>query len=448
MLADAPIVACLTPWGAGAVSALRLSGSGLPEILARLCQPGRLPPPRHARLVRFRDAGGFFDEGLLLWMPGPRSWTGEDVAELSCHGNPLIVDRLLQACIDAGARMARPGEFSRRAVLNGRMDLCRAEAVLQTLSATSAAGLELARQGREGRISGVAEALRAELADIAADLEAILDYPGEDLLLPDDAAIRARLLAQAAEADRISDTFRAGRLAIQGARVALVGPVNAGKSSLFNALLGRSRALVSPIPGTTRDIVESPLQLPGVQVLLLDTAGLRASGAPATDPIEQAGLDLAAGLIAEADLRLLVWDGSAAPPDLDRYAALGPCLHVRTHADLCAAPPDPAAPDPATLPVSSRTGAGMEALKIAIQAALVGEEPGGIGLRLASERQRDLFRAAAAAARAAAEALPSGGPAVAAERLYEGLEALDSLTGRETRESVMDRLFEKFCVGK
>ncbi len=423
---------------------MRLSGVDLAQAVRTVC--GTVPAARRATLVQLRDDAGRFDEGLLTWMPGPRSYTGEDVAEVSCHGNPLIVQRLLDAFCAAGARLAGPGEFTRRAFLNGRMDLTRAEAILQAIAATSPAGLAVARAGMEGAVVSRAAALRTTVVNIAAELEAVLDYPGEDLLFSGDAALVARLDAVAADAGAIVVGHRAASVAVEGARVALIGPVNAGKSSLFNALLGRARALVSASPGTTRDVVESALQLDAVRLTLLDTAGERI---PA-DPVEAAGQALARATADEADLLLLVLPGHLPlSPEgaalLDRSADRVRRIVV-THADLsagieCSIPVD--------FRVSAVTGEGIAALRAALPLAVAGEAPGAVETLIASRRQRDLFAALAAHCAAAAEALRvEAGPAVAVERLYEALATLDGLTGRDTREAVLDRLFARFCVGK
>lgn len=399
------------------------------------------------RLARLRDDAGVFDEGLLTWMPGPRSYTGEDVAEISCHGNPLLVERLLDALIAAGARPAHPGEFTRRAFLNGRMDLTRAEAVMQAIGASSRAGLDVARAGLDGAVARRADTLRDLLVDVAAELEAALDYPGEDLLVDADAALAERLDGVAAEARAAVAGARGARLAVEGARVALVGPVNAGKSSLFNALLGRDRALVSPTPGTTRDVVESALQLPGLRVVLHDTAGERV----ATDPIEAAGLALAAEMVAAMDLLLVVLPGDrpldAVGADLLARTAERPRRVVVTHADRPRGLDLPEGIE--AIVVSSTTGAGIDALRDALPAALVGEEPGAVVGVVASQRQRDAFLRLAARAEEGAGALRDGvGAAVAVERVYESLATLDVLVGRDTREEVLDRLFARFCIGK
>jgi tRNA modification GTPase len=425
---------------------VRVSGPSLGPLVTAVC--GRLPGPRQVRLVRLRDAAGVFDEGVLTWMPGPRSYTGEDVAEISCHGNPLLVERLLDALCAQGARLASPGEFTRRAFLNGRMDLTRAEAVLQATAATSPAGLRVARAGLEGAVAARTDTLREPLVDLAAELEAVLDYPGEDLLVASDDALAERLQAVATEARTAVAGHRAAQVAVEGARVALVGPVNAGKSSLFNALLGRERALVSPAPGTTRDVVESPLQLDAVRVTLLDTAGER----PTDDPVEAAGLALAAEMTAAADLLLVVLPGhlplDAVGEMLLARTADRPRLLVATHADRGTVLALPAGAGDLHA-VAAPTGFGVAALRAALPRALGGEEPGDAATLVASQRQRDLFATVAGHAAAAAAALWDGaGPAVAVERVYEALAALDALVGRDTREVVLDRLFARFCIGK
>lgn len=428
-----------------------MSGPDLARLITAVCGP--LPRPRAVRLARLRDAAGVFDEGLVTWMPGPASYTGEDVAEISCHGNPLLVERLLDALCAEGARPAHAGEFTRRAFLNGRMDLTRAEAVLQAIAATSAAGLAVARAGLDGRVTARIDALRDALVDVAAELEAVLDYPGEDLLVASDAELAARLDAVAADAAVAVASHRAGQVAVEGAKVALVGPVNAGKSSLFNALLGRDRALVSPTPGTTRDVVESALPLASVRVLLYDTAGERSGGPEegAVDPIEAAGLALAVGMVEAAELLLVVLPGhraldAVAEAILARTAAR-PRIVVVTHADL---PRALALPDGVeALDVAIPTGLGVDALRDALPRALRGEDPGEVAGLVASQRQRDAYARLGANASAASAALREhGGPAVAVERVYEALASIDILVGRDTREAVLDRLFARFCIGK
>lgn len=372
-----------------------------------------------------------FDDGLVVSFPAPRSYTGEHVVELSCHGNPLLVERLLRAI---GSRPARPGEFTRRAFVNGKVDLARAEAVMQAISATSRRGLDGARAGLDGAMSAALAALRDPLADTAAELEAILDYPGEDLLFEDDAALVARLNHVATTALSLAASERPGRFAVEGARVVLAGPPNAGKSSLFNALLGKDRAIVSPTAGTTRDSIEALWQLEGVRITLVDTAGER----DATDVIEAEGVEraIAARLDADLVLRCVPVHGDAIAPS----ASGAPELIVGTFADLAAVNPLP-------LMVSAHSGAGLDLLRTAILSAL-GVEDAGARPLLASARVAALCRQVAEHSQAAAGALPEAGPAAAAECIYAAIDALDEGTGAGVREEVLDRLFARFCVGK
>ncbi len=418
---DDVIAACITAWGHAAVAVVRASG----RDVRRAAEPvtGPLPPPRHARHLRLRDDDGVFDDGLVTYFPGPRSYTGEDVVEISCHGNPLIVERLLRAL---GARPAHPGEFTRRAFLNGRLDLTRAEAVMATIAATSRRGLDLARAGLDGAVAREVDALRDGLVDVAAELEAILDYPGEDLLFADDAQLRDRMLAVAGRASGLAASHRAGRVAVEGARVVLAGPVNAGKSSLFNALLGRERAIVSPEPGTTRDVVEATLQLEGARLVLVDTAGERET----EGDVEARGIAMGRAEREAADLVL-----RCVPPGMDGGAPDE--LVVYTFADQC--PRE-------GLSVSSRTGEGLDALRAAILSRL-GVDELGAGAVIHSARQAECFSRVATHAQEAASALGEAGPAAAVERLYAAVEALDDTVGG-AREDVLDRLFARFCVGK
>lgn len=425
-----PLIAALaTPVGHSAIAVVRLSGAGLDRVLTAIC--GRIPPNRRASLVQVRDARGVFDDAVLTVFSGPASYTGEDMAEVSCHGNPLIIERLLAALIDAGAAVASPGEFTRRALANGRIDLIGAEGVLATIGATSPAGLELARAGSALRVR--AEGLRSQLVDVAAELEAILDYPGEDLLFSTDDQIARTLGAIAAEARGMAAGWQAGRVALDGARVALIGEVNAGKSSLFNALLGRERALVSPIPGTTRDVVESPLALPGGRIVLLDTAGEREDA----DGIEAAGMVMGRANRDAADLRILCLPATG--DGLGEVAA--PSLRVATQVDR-------AQPGFSyDFAVSSVTGEGIEALRAALLPAITGLPTDSEAI-VGSARQRDVLLHIADAAEHAADALIMAGPAVAVTDLAAAIGHAGAMSGRDATEDVLDRLFARFCVGK
>jgi tRNA modification GTPase len=431
---------------------VRLSGPGVARVLTEVAAlPRGVPAARRAVLVGLRDARGIFDQGLVLWMPGPRSYTGEDCAELSCHGNPLLVERLQAACIAAGARLALPGEFTRRAWMNGRMDLTRAEAVWQVIEARTAAGLEVAAQGLSGELAAFYVKERGELQACAAELEARLDFP--DQLdggwggLANDADLVHRLRAVRARLGEAAGSHARARVLVQGARVVLVGPTNAGKSSLFNALLGRRRALVDSRPGTTRDALEAPLDLDGLAVTLLDTAGERSR----PRGLERAGLDLRDGLLGEADLVVVVLP--AHRPKLAESAALlartagRPRLLVGNHADRRGAVFTHFGQP--LLPTSAVTGEGLPALRAALRAALLGAEPRAGAVVVASQRQHALLLEACVGLDRATEALVGeAGVAVAAEELIGVLATLSGLSGQGVREEVLDALFARFCVGK
>ncbi len=444
------IVAAATPWGRGATALVRVSGRGADAVVRRVC--GRVPAPWTVRHARLRDEAGVFDSGLVAWFAAPKSYTGEDVAEISCHGNPLLVERLVAALCAAGARVASPGEFTRRALVSGKLDLTQAEAVLDTIAATSMAGVDAARARVDGAVSAFAASLRDELVDLAATLEVAVDYPDEEGMGAD-SILADRLLSVATRARRAAGTVAAGRAAVEGVRVALVGPVNAGKSSLFNALLGRARAIVSPVPGTTRDVVEAPLQTRTARVSLLDTAGDR-EGA---DPVEVEGVRLGREAAAEVDLLLLCIPGDRAPAAewdaLWRRSRGRPLVAVRTFTDR---PPDPACDAWAAergivfaFAVSASTGVGVDALRSGLPSAVGTTIPAEAEVVLASRRQADALAALAEDVAEAARALRDGaGPVVAIELTLAGVGHLDRLVGRDSREAVLDRLFSRFCIGK
>lgn len=376
-------------------------------------------------------------------MPGPTTATGEDVLELGCHGNPLIVEQLLDRLVALGARPARPGEFTRRAVEHGRLDLVSAEAVHGLITARSAAGLDAARQGLDGQLQATLSAHREALLSLAAELEVRLDHPGEDLGEASDEEVVAQLQTQARALSALAASWRAGKRRLEGARVALVGPVNAGKSSLFNRLVGMDRALVSSLPGTTRDVIERAVLVDGLEITFLDTAGERAATG-----LEAAGQRLAQQLTADVDLRLHVFS-ALTPPTEAALAALGPGWLVATHGDRENGLSEAVLrSDRPSFLVSNTTGAGVPALLQALRTAL-GRDPSGAAAVVLSQRQHELLRAMAGHVAEAADCLGGMvGPAVAAECVTLALERLGELTGDDVREDVLDRLFARFCIGK
>lgn len=432
------VVASATPPGRSALAVVRLTGHPLDPVLDRVLRPMTAGPwvPGRVRRIEVFDGDGVFDDGVAVLTRGPNTATGEDLCELSVHGNPLVVERLVSACVDAGARIALPGEFTRRAVIHGRLDLVQAEGVDQLIRATGSEGVRIAREAVAGHLGRTMAEIRARLIGAVAELEARLDWPADDLVYQTDDVLLGLLGDTAAECRALADTFRAGRIRIEGARVALVGPVNAGKSSLFNALLGQERALVHETPGTTRDVVEARLTLGAIEVTLLDTAGERAT----TDPIEALGLALARRLTDDVDLLLVVVPASPEPHVPPPGALLR--LVVWNGIDR----PGIAAAPAGSWPTSALHGTGVADLRAAIADAL-GAAP-STGPVLASARQRDRLLAVARAVEEAIGALPVAGPAVAADRAVEALEEIDAATGADTREEVLDAVFARFCIGK
>jgi tRNA modification GTPase len=434
------IAAIATPPGRGAIGIVRVSGARAPEIARRLI--GRLPEARVASLATARDAAGRpIDEGLALHFPAPRSYTGEHCFEFHGHGGTVVVHAVLAACLDAGARLAEPGEFTRRAFLNGRMDLAQAEAVADLIDAASTEAARSAMRSLSGEFSAAVHALGAQLVELRALTEATLDFPEEevDALHREDAA--ARLARLRAGLDELRARSREGSLLRAGIQVVLAGRPNVGKSSLLNRLAGEERAIVTPIPGTTRDALREPILIEGVPLNLVDTAGLRDS----RDEVERLGVERAHRELARADLVLAVHDCTEREdaPALAVPAAAGR-LEVYNKLDLAPGFAAPAGPHPA-LCVSAKTGEGIEALRQAILQS-AGWRSHGESVFLARERH---LRALQAAARHLAGAASQEQRwELFAEELRLAHEALSSLTGEYTADDLLGEIFSRFCIGK
>lgn len=437
---SATIAAIATGPAPGGIGIIRLSGPLALEA-ARAVAPD-LPPapePRRAYFTRFafRD-GSLLDEGLVLWFSAPRSYTGEQVVELQAHGSPRLLSVLLAEVLrDDRLRLAAPGEFTRRAYLNGRMDLARAEAVAELVSAESEAAALAAAASLRGALSDRVQALRRPLLELHADLEGALNFPDEAEGADDGAGPRVRALAQGAAA--LAREAGLGHLVRRTAKVALYGPVNAGKSTLFNRLVGSPRALVHPEPGTTRDVLEAFGQLGSWAVCWLDTAGLRvAEGA-----VEAMGVEQARRAVRGADLAVLLIPPDASPEDRRAWAAEAgptPVLEVRGKADL-------AGPAEAELSASGQTGLGVERLQEAVRARLLGDRVPS-ALVAASERQVAAIRLASEALQRAAAAVEVSTLEVVSGELGAALDALGQVTGESASEALLDEVFRRFCVGK
>jgi tRNA modification GTPase len=438
---DDTIFAPMTSIGRSAITALRLSGARTHAVVETLC--GGCPTPRRASLRALRDARGeLLDRGIVIWLPGPATYTGEDVAELHIHGGRAILEGVADALLDLGLRLAEPGEFSRRAFLNGRMDLVQAEAVSDLAAAETAGQRRQALRQMEGALGRIYEAWADRLARVLAHQEALIDFPDEDLPPAVEAVLTTEVAEIAAAVDaHLADGARGEKMR-DGLVFVVQGPPNVGKSTLVNALSGRDVAIVSPHPGTTRDTLEVSLVLGDVPVTLIDTAGLRAT----SDPVEGEGVRRARAKAAQADCVLrLVSAGHAgcdAPHDEDDggckkgFAGL---LVIGTKIDLGPAPPG------VDLAVSVRSGIGMNLLRdrlaaIAAEATAQGGPP-----PLTRQRHRILLDETRDQLRAAS--LESE-PELRAEALRLALAALGGITGRVGIEALLDRVFGEFCIGK
>lgn len=467
------IVAIASAPGTGAVGVVRLSGPGAYAVADVVFAPRRGGPPstRAAGRVVYgtvRAADAYVDEALLLTFRRPRSYTGEDVVEIQTHGGPAVLRATVDACRAAGARAAGPGEFTLRAYLSGRLDLAQAESVMDVVTAQTDAARRNAGYGLSGGLTARLGAIRADLLAAYAAVQAGFDYPDEGV---PEHELAAPLARAGADLRALLATADAGRLSRSGARLALLGRPNAGKSSLLNALVGYERSLVSADPGTTRDYLEAPLTLGGIPLVAIDTAGLRTAG----DRVEAAGVEVARRIAAQADLRLVLIDGSRPLDGADRRllaeiglladgttppavpkGAPGPgaerTLVVATKSDLAAAwaladlPLPPSAPS--AIRVSAESGAGLRELEQRIVAALLGSAAGA-EYWVGNERHVTALEAALEAVERAGLQAAAARHDMAALDLQEALQALGAVTGRqELAAETLAEIFARFCVGK
>jgi tRNA modification GTPase len=440
------IAALATAPAAGAVGILRLSGPAALEVGRKLA-PGvpAEPTPRHAYLAEFVDAEGrTLDEGLFLYFRAPHSFTGEDVVELQAHGGPRLLQLLLGRVLeDERVRPARPGEFTRRAFLHGRLDLTRAEAVADLVAADSEAAVRAAAAGLSGALSTKVRTLEEPLRALHADLEGVLNFPDEAEGADEDA--EARVVALRAQAQALLDEASRGRLVRRGARVVLYGPVNAGKSTLFNRLVGEARALVDEEPGTTRDVLEARVEWNGLALTLLDTAGLRET----PGRVEALGIARTREALSAADLAVLVLPPGVAAAEAEawtREAGITPVLHVSGKCDMEADASSPASKEE-RLRVSGLTGEGVEALRTTMLSRLWG---GGTptAVALVSERHADALRRVCEALTRATEASRFSTLEVVSGEVGLALEALGEVSGTHVSEALLDAIFQRFCIGK
>ena len=443
------IVAIATPPGRGGIGVVRLSGPKAIDIARSLTDAAGDLEPRRATLARVAGRQGAIDRVLITRFPAPHSYTGEDVAEISAHGSPVLLQQIVASAIEATARLAEPGEFTLRAYLNGRLDLVQAEAVRDLVDAVTPVQARAAFDQLEGTLTEQIRAIDRRLFDLIALLEASLDFPGEGYHFVDtDAAgrelgeIRDQIQALLKDSER-------GRLVREGLHVVIAGRPNTGKSSLFNRLAGTGRAIVTNLPGTTRDLLTEVIDLHGIPVTLVDTAGVRQHP---SDVIEAEGIARATGARQVAALMLVVLDGSVALTDDDRSllgeTAESPRLVIVNKIDLPKAW-DAGVVGPGTVAISAATGEGLDDLRAAMVRAVVAapldrEVPG-----ITNIRHIELLRQAATNLSRAADAAGAGVPEefVLAD-VHDARAMLEDITGRRGADAIVQAIFERFCIGK
>lgn len=448
------IAAIATAAGAGGVGIVRLSGPGARAIGEKVS--ARALRPRHAHHVRFHDAhGATLDDGIALYFAAPASYTGEDVVELQGHGGQALLQQLLARACELGARHARPGEFSERAFLEGRLDLAQAEAVADLIAAGDARAARAARRALDGEFSRRVDALAEELLAIRVHVEAAIDFADEPLETLGGVALRARLVTLCGALDALLSAAERGRRLRDGLHAVIVGPPNAGKSSLLNALAGRDRAIVTDIAGTTRDLLHEVVRIDGVELALVDTAGLREGG----DAIEREGMRRAREELARADLAIIVLDArdiaagreavASAIQDVPRRLWLHNKVDLMgpETADQQRQPTDAAIESP--LQVSALTGAGLHALHASLRELAGGAAAdGGEGEFTARQRHVDALRRTRAELSDAAGHLDREVLDLAAEALRSAHDSLGEITGRVFADDLLGRIFSSFCIGK
>jgi tRNA modification GTPase len=442
------IAAIATPPGRGGVGIVRVSGKGVATIAGGIL--GVLPKPRHAQFTSFLDdSAAPIDQGLALYFKGPASFTGEDVLELQGHGGPVVMDLLLRRVIELGARLAEPGEFSRRAYLNDKLDLAQAEAVADLIDSQTSAAARSAMRSLSGEFSDQVYALVAAITQLRMYVEAAIDFPEEEIDFLADNHVASELAALIERVARLRRRAQTGRLLRDGMTLVIAGLPNAGKSSLMNVLTGQDSAIVTHIPGTTRDVLRERVELDGLPLHIVDTAGLR----EAEDAVELEGVRRAREEIARADLALWVFDAETDPQASGLTAAeLPPQLpltRIRNKADLVSLPcglrDHQGTPE---ISLSAKTGEGIDALREHLK-KLVSYEGTGEGDFSARRRHLDAISRAQGLILAGQEALSEGQAGeLLAEDLRQAQMALSEITGEFSADDLLGEIFSSFCIGK
>ena len=452
------IVALATPTGRSGIGVIRLSGTNALSITQKLVDnPAFEPEPRYARLTQLRDpnSGETIDEAIITYFKSPHSFTGEDVVEISCHGSPVLLRRVIDICLRLDARMADPGEFTLRALANGRMNLAEAEAIRDLIDAQTTASARQAIRQMQGEFSKQLQPLKDDLLNVIVVLESALEFVEDDLPALQVDGIKVKLAEIAGETTKLAATFQAGRLIREGLRVALVGRPNVGKSSIFNALLGSDRAIVTEIAGTTRDQIHERFTINGIPISLIDTAGLRETA----DMVESIGVERSRATIADADLVIVLLDASEPfnVDDVEILSGVGDLEHLivankidkitdgeagllrsKTHDQKSK-----------SILVSAKTGAGLEELKSAIVQPFAPRDISNLGFLITDARHHDLLvRAGSGIEQSLAQMEEKLSEEIVLVGLHNALRYLGQITGETTTEDMLTRIFSTFCIGK
>jgi len=441
------IAAPATPPGRGGIGIIRISGPNVKDIAQALL--GHVPPPRYAHYGNFRDVlGNIIDSGLVLFFPAPHSFTGEDVLELHGHGGPVVMDLLLRRVLQLGAELAKPGEFSQRAFLNGKLDLIQAEGIADLIDSVSEQAAYAAQRSLQGEFSREIHGLLEHVVALRTYIEAAIDFPDEEIDFLSTSNVAERLATIAENLTRIFQVARQGSLLREGSRIVIAGRPNVGKSSLLNALAGDDIAIVTDIPGTTRDVLREHMYVDGHPLYVFDTAGLR----PTSDRVEHHGIQRAMDAMQSADMILLVVDEKG-PQQEDREILSGfqptpPVIVVRNKIDLTSMPPEVSSTDLGPeVRLSAKTGAGVALLREQLKRQ-TGAQHSTEGIFLARRRHLDALERARTAIDSARRQLTAWATELVAEDLRQVQQALGEITGEYTTEDLLDRIFSSFCIGK
>lgn len=451
--ADETIVAISTPLGRSGIGVVRMSGSLARAIALRLFTPTAQDSLAHRVAcvgTWTNEAGARIDEVIVTAFHAPQSYTGEDVVEISAHGNPLILGRIVESARAAGARIATPGEFTLRAVAHGKMDLIQAEAVREFIDAQTEQQARTARRQMEGSLSKRLQPIKSVIVDVIALLEAGIDFAEDDVDVPANASMAERIRPLASALESIQQTFGYGKLLTEGMRLTILGRPNVGKSSLFNRLVAADRAIVTEIPGTTRDVLTETINMDGIPLRFADTAGVRET----TDHVESIGVTRTFETLSDAHLALVVLDGSVAMNADDQHvlskAKAQPHLLVINKSDLPQAFAVASLNGAPKVHVSAKTGKGLAELRSAIRAFLLDEKSDvADDVVLTSARQNEAILRSIAALHVAVAALADNIPhEMVLLDMYNALSALNELTGDVVTEDILSRIFSTFCIGK